>query len=349
MPQAIAEPERFNPESPGVSAPIGAFKLSATKFELAGEQKESTKSGRMTARTGDVIEHWWWGRIVHDLAGMVSKERIALDWMHRDDEIVGFAEQFDSSGGDLECDVTIASVEAGDEADKIIKRSALGVPYEASIDWDPWTHILEWIGEGFTVNVNGRELEGPLVVVRQWELRRIAVCPSGADSGTSTELTEQGAEVARFAIQWSNSKMSKSANTDSPETPSGESKLTPDGGTSTDSGKATSSAPNTAPESGGNAELTKFCAQFGNEKGAEYLLAGLSFEDALAKSNTDLQAELKAANEGKDQAETKLSQMDLGEESAVETGLSAGGKAGGDKGNWSSNFSAAQSGAKPKK
>ena len=54
---------------------------------------------KMVARSGDPIDHWLFGQTVHDNEGMKSKARIAVDWMHFDDELVGYANTFEVVDG----------------------------------------------------------------------------------------------------------------------------------------------------------------------------------------------------------------------------------------------------------
>jgi hypothetical protein len=75
-----------------------------------------------------------------------------------------------------------------DRASEVIHKAGAGVPYEASIFFDPNEYVLEEVSPGAKVQVNGYELEGPAAVVRQWTLRGVAICPYGADRNTSTEL-----------------------------------------------------------------------------------------------------------------------------------------------------------------
>jgi hypothetical protein len=50
---------------------------------------------------------------------------------------------------------------------------------------------MEEIGEGKMAVVNGKEILGPITVVRKWSLHGVAIVPHGADSETSTYLQGQ--------------------------------------------------------------------------------------------------------------------------------------------------------------
>jgi hypothetical protein len=68
-----------------------------------GDNGENAKTApvKMTARTGKPIEHWYWGRVVHDLGGMnLSKSRIPIDYCHEAEDVIGYLNHFDTSTGD---------------------------------------------------------------------------------------------------------------------------------------------------------------------------------------------------------------------------------------------------------
>jgi hypothetical protein len=76
-----------------------------------------------------------------------------------------------------------------------------GVPYEASIFFGGDGIKLENVPTGKTVDVNGMEFAGPGVVVREWPLRGIAICPYGADENTQSMAFAEGKTVS--AVEWS--------------------------------------------------------------------------------------------------------------------------------------------------
>jgi len=163
-------------------------------FELAsnGDGAKTAKFS-MVARTGEPAQHPYFGWFVNDMAGMqLHKPRITIDYNH--DETVGYANRFDTSSGDLIASGVIRSVVPGDAADRIIKRSQPdpeneieAQPYEASITFDG-DIIAEEIPEGYTATVNGRQIVGPMLILRQWNLRAIAICDEGCDKYTSTTV-----------------------------------------------------------------------------------------------------------------------------------------------------------------
>lgn len=178
--------------------PANACTLVVGEFEL-GDNGENAKTApyRMVARSGKPIEHPYWGRIVHDLEGMKThKPRLTIDYVHDAKEIVGYLNHFDITSGDLIATGAIVPFKDSDRATEILFKSRAGVPYEASINFGGDGIKIEEVPEGFVTQVNGYELEGPAVVVREWPLRGVAVCPYGADMNTESMSFSDGKEYA---------------------------------------------------------------------------------------------------------------------------------------------------------
>jgi len=173
--------------------PASALQFSVGAFELASNG-ESAKSApfRMVARSGKPIEHWFWGNVVHDLDGMrLHKNRLPIDYAHDAKEVIGYANHFESESGDLVVSGALVPFKDSDRATEIIHKQREGVPYEASINFGGDGIKLEEVRHGQSVQVNGYQFSGPGVVIREWPLRGIAICPYGADANTSTEFAAQ--------------------------------------------------------------------------------------------------------------------------------------------------------------
>src|SRR6187431_1311517 len=169
--------------------PIAALKFAAD-LEM-GDNGEGAKTVpiKVKARGAQAVDHWFFGRMVHDLAGMsLSKPRLAIDYCHREDEVMGFANKFDIEGG-LVASGALTPFQEKDRASEVIFKSQQGVPYEASIFFDPAELVLEEVPQGMSVPVNGLQFQGPGVVARKWTLRGLAVCPYGQDKNTAVEFS----------------------------------------------------------------------------------------------------------------------------------------------------------------
>lgn len=291
--------------------PLGAFRLEAP-LEFAKQSKEATTDTKsrpiqMLARTNKVVNHWWWGRCIHDFSGMIHADRIILDYCHSTDDIIGYADQFIVDEKGLTLKGRVESVLENDEAELLLKRMDKGIPYQSSIYFDE--AVIEWIPDGFSAEVNGETQSGPLCVFRKWLLRASSACPHGYDSDSNTSSTEQSF-ATKFS--WTNPMSSTNpANTQS----------TPDA----------------------REELKAFVDKFGTD-GVTYFQNKLSISDAalahidtLGKRHTDevakltaahteattkLTAELETARKERDDAATKLkaAQLSHGEASSIDVG-----------------------------
>lgn len=170
--------------------PNAACRLSLGELEF-GDNGEDAKTipVRLAARSADPIDHWFWGRVVHDMAGMrLDKNRLPLDYCHRDDEVVGYLNKFDASSAGLEVSGAVTPFTDTDRASEVVFKQKAGVPYEASIYFGGDGIKLEELEVDESAEVNGYTFDGPGVIVREWPLRGVAVCPYGADANTSTEF-----------------------------------------------------------------------------------------------------------------------------------------------------------------
>ena len=183
-----------------IPAAACAFTVSEVEF---GDNGEGAKSApvRLVARTGKPIEHWFWGRIVHDLAGMhLHKSRIPIDYAHDSKEVLGYLNRFDITSGDLVVSGALVPFKDSDRATEIMHKTRAGVPYEASINFGGDGLKVEEVPEGFVAQVNGFAFDGPGVIVREWPLRGVAICPYGADANTSTSVLANSTQTYSAAV-----------------------------------------------------------------------------------------------------------------------------------------------------
>lgn len=257
--------------------PINAMRFNAP-VEIEQATEESPAKVKMLARSAQPIDHWFWGTIVHDNSGAKFKDSIPLDYCHDDKEIIGFAASEDiklDEEKNLTIDGQIVTFGESDRASEVLAKSKAGVPYEASINFAGDGIKLERVKEGDSVEVNGYEFNGPGVVVREWPLRGVAVCPYGADGNTKSEFSSS--DVIAVTVLEEESIVSDEQQT---------------------SEAVENEVENTAPVEqvaelsvDPRAELKRFAEAFGNEKAGEYYAADLSFEDAMVKFCGELKEE----------------------------------------------------------
>lgn len=293
--------ERPRAETSFDNPPREALYLAA-QLELADNGSDAkTAPVRLVARSGEPIVHWYWGKVTHDLAGMrLSKPKIPLDYCHDDAEVIGYANHFDASSGDLVASGALVPYRDQDRAAEVLFKAKSGVPYEASIFFDE-PLVIEQVAEGAAVQVNGREFTGPGIVIRQWTLRGIAVCPYGADPHTETSrlravrTAHPNPPGADPMAQQLSSQADTAETTDevaTEQTPATESQTAPETSAAEPAAEAVPSEPDA--EAALSAAIVArgkaFTETFG-ERGGKYFAAGMSLAAACRAFAAEIQAE----------------------------------------------------------
>jgi hypothetical protein len=334
MPSAPTIPAA--PTAPGrAEAPAAAFRWSVGPMQFAEvPDGTSVRPFTMLARSGSPIYHWYWGNIVHDMAGMIPRrDSVSVDYEHRSDEVIGFANQFNAGPDGLTVTGSLVSIETNDRADAIYKLGREGVPFESSIDWVGPETELEYIPDGVTTEVNGQQFAGPGYVVRKWPLRAIAVCRYGCDPDTRTQFS--AAESAGAVCQFTLSSEGKTV--PAPAAPSA-----PAAAAAAASVEATQQLTASTPVAATPAAqpgmisldtLRQFTAEFGSEHGPQYLTQGLSLDAAryqfAVHQKEAAETQVKQLSAEKAELTTKLTAMEtqlkqlggqLGQETPIGTG-----------------------------
>jgi len=268
------------------NVPVNACLLRGEFHFVEDEGESDNMPITMLARSAKAIDHWYWGRVVHDFSGMkVHKDVLTIDYNHGDP--IGYLNQFDDRGKEG-LFVSGELVPTGQPGDRVPILSALkkgGVPFEASINFDGDEIRYESIGEGQVVEVNGLEFEGPGVVIREWSLRGVAVCPYGADADTESQFirnetltTFKEGDVPKNEKEGKAELTAETQGTESSET---------------DTMQAEEVAANDSDAaselSAGQQEAQRFVNAFG-DKGAVWFAEGKSFEEARSLQLSGLQA-----------------------------------------------------------
>jgi hypothetical protein len=296
------------------AVPVEACRLAggAVKFAAADRVTGNTPI-KMLARSAGPIDHWYWGRIVHDMAGMkLHKTPLTCDYEHYDP--IGFLDVFDADNDGLEVSGELVATDvAGDVTTRILQLSRGGVPFEASIYFDEDELLLEYVPEGYQAQVNGATFEGPGVIAREWWLRGVAVCSYGYDKNTqSTFAREAGKQTFQLTHQ-KEATMPKTITTQlsgdakveadpkaklEANDPASQPAVEPAADPATAPATSTETAPaatadQAAPTPAADAlsavrsELKRFRTAFG-DKGPVYFDDGLSFEEASARHVKEL-------------------------------------------------------------
>jgi hypothetical protein len=229
----------------------------------------------MLARSGSAIYHWYWGNIIHDMAGMVPRrESVTVDYAHDMDEVIGFANQFSTGPEGLTVTGSLVSIAENDRADEVYKKGRAGVPYESSIDWFGPDVELEYIPDGVSTSVNDMQFAGPGYVVRKWPLRAASICRYGVDRDTHTQFSETQSEAETVSVSITTS----STETDEVTKSTGTAPAA--GATAPAETQQFAQQPGTPAAGHISIEMLKqFSAEFG-PKGTEFLTAGLTIDAA---------------------------------------------------------------------
>lgn len=152
----------------------------AAKAESGGPRRF-----KMNAYTGAPVRTWWGDQMIVDLKGLSvgrTKKPILRD--HDTGRIAGFSESVENDGKALSIAGVLSS--STDDGTEIAQTSDEGFPWQASIGFSVLR--VEEIQAGDSKEINGREFNGPGMVVTKSKLKEASFVPLGADDATSTQV-----------------------------------------------------------------------------------------------------------------------------------------------------------------
>lgn len=185
----------------GAPAAVGEeLSLSAELDITAAGDSAKPATFALTAYTGGAIRvSAYLDPTVIDVAGIQAGATIPLLADHRNhlDAMLGAGKPTIDVARSI---VTLAGPLARGSSltEHLIELGKRGITPQASVGG--LALRTEFVASGSTVKVNGREFNGPISVVREFQLREISVVPIGADAETATSINATGTpspEVAR--------------------------------------------------------------------------------------------------------------------------------------------------------
>ena len=162
------------------------------EFRFLGEavlqsgSDEGPPQFRMRAYTGAVVQiRGFEDPVIVDITGMeIPSQKIPIRKDHEGSLGVGHTTRIAIEGGELHAEGVISRDTAS--ARDVTKSGRLGFPWQASIG-GPATEV-EYLGVNETEYVNGREVNGPMNIIRGMVLREISFVEYGADGATEATV-----------------------------------------------------------------------------------------------------------------------------------------------------------------
>lgn len=158
------------------------FSVSSIEVPVATDGQKRTFKG-VAYSGGRVTDHCYWGDdgVVFDLEGIQIPSVTPLLGEHDCDSRVGVVTNV-TTNKNIEVSGNFLSNE---DAQKIVSDADDGFPFQMSMRIKPGS--IEEVLQGQTVNVNGQDFAGPIVVFRKNRIREFTICSLGADENTSIE------------------------------------------------------------------------------------------------------------------------------------------------------------------
>ncbi len=164
--------------------PAGITLEGAVDIHAESEDGPTVPRFQMIAYSGGVANTDG-GRMAFDLEGLeVPTQKMPILLRHDRGCIAGFSTEIKAIDG-KQLHVTGQLTPSTDAAQEVLALLADGFPWQASVGLEIKPNGAEYLEADKTVDLNGQEIKGPLVIVQQSILREASFVPLGADSKTS--------------------------------------------------------------------------------------------------------------------------------------------------------------------
>jgi hypothetical protein len=136
----------------------------------------------------------WYGCIVVDLAGVkVPSQHRPVLRQHDEEQIAGHTTKVTVTAAGIEVEGVFSG--QAEHVEKVTGPAKNGFQWQLSIGATPLR--TEHLEAGKTSTVNGREVNGPLTISRETELKEISFVPLGADGNTSVAVSASRGKTVR--------------------------------------------------------------------------------------------------------------------------------------------------------
>jgi len=167
--------------------------LAAAEPVQGEDEKPRPRRFVMDAYTGGAMRVWGWRYpVVVDLTGLTVANGAKAYLQHDPLARVGHLEGVEITDGRLRVTGVISSTSQA--AREVVADADNGYPWQASVGVA--VQEVEFVKEGQTAVVNGREFAGPINVVRRAVLKEVSFVSLGADDQTSASIAAKAGETS---------------------------------------------------------------------------------------------------------------------------------------------------------
>jgi len=157
---------------------------------LKGKDEDTKDRFKMVGYSGEMIpNHWYWGNLIFDLNGFkFESDKYPILWAHERelDSILGYSTTPSITEEGLVFTENEVTFMDNEKVASFKKYSKEGMPFQSSIHGNPTK--IEYIEDGVTTVVNGKEFVGPGHIWRETQFKECSVCVFGYDSHTSSQV-----------------------------------------------------------------------------------------------------------------------------------------------------------------
>ena len=180
------------------TAPENAFSYQAGEsvFEFAAKQEGQPRRFKLKLYDGSISQHWYWGKLAFDLAGMkLEKAKIPILFGHDTMVRIGVADKATFDGAFILEGYALDN----DDASSVLQDADQGFPFEASLKFDPNKSKFRFVRDGEKAEVNGKTIVGPGTIFTKTVVKEGSVCVFGALNNCKTEaFAERPEELERI-------------------------------------------------------------------------------------------------------------------------------------------------------
>jgi hypothetical protein len=184
-----------------VKISVGAMQLvdegchAAVKFTETDGEKTNPQLDMVGYSGGIVKNHWYWGDLAIDLAGMsFPKSKFPILEEHMTNKKIAFVKKSEISVADNKLSIVGGVFLDSPESLKFQSDSAKGFPFEASIYAHP--SQIQTLADNETAEVNGYTMKGPGTIWRKSTFKEVSICTFGYDSNTSAKAMSENEELS---------------------------------------------------------------------------------------------------------------------------------------------------------